>query len=239
MQGIIYRAYNKITKKSYIGQTTQGLHKRMLGHYCKARKNKTNNNFQNALNKYNYNDWEWTELTAVDKESLSEREVYYIGYYDSYNNGYNSTVGGLEFNKDRVYIRKPKIKKEPEVKVSKNRKYTYYHRDLGYLTHTTREFIDIYNFSLCHQNSLKKKKNQTIQSGDWSLHYIPRLEKIEEIKKIGKFSIIHRLVYQGNIVEGTSKDIRSKFNLPSKKWYNIKNGRCQHDWRYLGDNTLK
>ena len=54
--GIIYIAINKISKKSYIGQTTQCLNDRISAHYSDSKKYKYA--FANALRKYEKEDWE-------------------------------------------------------------------------------------------------------------------------------------------------------------------------------------
>lgn len=90
--GIIYQAFNKISKKSYIGQTTCTLEKRISGHYTTAKKFRYK--FCNALNKYNKEDWEWLVICEVNKEYLNAYEQKYISEFNSYKNGYNSTLGG-------------------------------------------------------------------------------------------------------------------------------------------------
>jgi hypothetical protein len=51
-----------------------------------------NHKFANALKKYGRGGFIWGVVEETDK--LNEREVYWIEYYDSYGNGYNSTPGG-------------------------------------------------------------------------------------------------------------------------------------------------
>lgn len=47
-----------------------------------------------AINKYGKENFLIEEIERCPKEKLDEREVYWISYYDSYHNGYNSTKGG-------------------------------------------------------------------------------------------------------------------------------------------------
>ena len=60
-KGLIYRAYNKITHKSYIGQTKYSLEHRKEGHYHVAWRNNGASTiyFMRALRKYKKNDWVW------------------------------------------------------------------------------------------------------------------------------------------------------------------------------------
>lgn len=90
--GIIYQAFNKISQKSYIGQTTKSLHKRKNQHYISTTAYKYK--FSNALNKYKEEDWDWRILAEVEIDKLDEYEIFFINDLDTYKNGYNSTVGG-------------------------------------------------------------------------------------------------------------------------------------------------
>lgn len=88
---IIYKITNEITKKAYIGQTTRSLKERWSEH-CSHKKN---NYFRNAIKKYGSNVWFQEILEEInDINLLNEREIYWISYYDTFNNGYNLTSGG-------------------------------------------------------------------------------------------------------------------------------------------------
>lgn len=90
---IIYRITNTITTKSYIGQTIQPLKKRWKQHCYNYGKT----HFYNAIKKYGKDCWTLETLEEVDDINLlNDREIYWISYYDTFNNGYNSTVGGLQ-----------------------------------------------------------------------------------------------------------------------------------------------
>lgn len=93
----IYKATNLTTNKVYIGQSNQTLEKRMRQHLSRATTNyDPTNHFHNAIRKYGFQDFVFQiiEDDIVSKEILNEREKYWIEYYDSYYDGYNSTIGG-------------------------------------------------------------------------------------------------------------------------------------------------
>ena len=50
--------------------------------------------FYRAIRKYGEENFYIELLETVPIQDLNEREKYWINYYDSYNNGYNSTLGG-------------------------------------------------------------------------------------------------------------------------------------------------
>ena len=92
----IYKATSATTGKVYIGQTTQTLQERISQHNSHAYGHQYNYHFHNAIRKYGAEDFTY-EIIEDDIESiqtLNEREKYWIAYYDSYYNGYNSTLGG-------------------------------------------------------------------------------------------------------------------------------------------------
>lgn len=47
-----------------------------------------------AIHKYGKDKFHISLIEEVSVEKLNEREKYWITYYDSYNNGYNLTLGG-------------------------------------------------------------------------------------------------------------------------------------------------
>lgn len=90
---IIYKVTNKENKKSYIGQTTQEPEVRWYHHLEDASLG-SDLKFHRALRKYGKDGFDWEIIETVEPEKLNEREKYWIAFYDSFHNGYNSTIGG-------------------------------------------------------------------------------------------------------------------------------------------------
>lgn len=90
MKGIIYKITNKVNNKSYIGQTRYTIEFRWRQHLHK----KDNTYFHNALHKYGAENFTIDILEECDVNHLNEREMFYIAKYDTFNNGYNLTLGG-------------------------------------------------------------------------------------------------------------------------------------------------
>lgn len=92
----IYKATSSTTGKVYIGQSSQTLQERINQHNSHAYGHQYNYHFHNAIRKYGADDftYEIIEDGIQSIEKLNERERYWINHYDSYNNGYNSTLGG-------------------------------------------------------------------------------------------------------------------------------------------------
>lgn len=96
MKMIVYKSTNTINNKCYIGQTVKKLEDRKQLHLYRLNSMKNKNwHFYNALRKYGWDNFEWEVLEECDsKEELDEMEFHYIKQYNSYENGYNMTLGG-------------------------------------------------------------------------------------------------------------------------------------------------
>ena len=95
--GYIYKIENQINHKVYIGQTIKSLNKRFSQH----KNNYTKPYFSQihlyrAFKKYGIENFSFEKIERVNDEDLDEREKYWIAYYNSYENGYNSTLGGRD-----------------------------------------------------------------------------------------------------------------------------------------------
>ena len=93
---IIYKHTSTNTNKSYIGLTKNGIKLRWQQHVSKAVTNVTNNHFHNAIRKYGRCNWKHIVLEKHIPTLVLARkkEQEYINSYDTFNNGYNDTIGG-------------------------------------------------------------------------------------------------------------------------------------------------
>ena len=93
--GIIYKVTNQENGKIYIGQTIQTLNERKNKHYYKARQEEYTTHFINALRKYPEEVFTWEIIDEEEtQEALDEKEKYWIAYYNSVEEGYNTKDGG-------------------------------------------------------------------------------------------------------------------------------------------------
>ena len=103
MKGVIYKVRNTVNNKIYIGQTID-FKSRKASHLRAAfNPNSThyNSHFMRAIRKYGEQMFDWVVIHTVEgenkkalKRELDKWEIYYIGLFNSYNNGYNMTLGG-------------------------------------------------------------------------------------------------------------------------------------------------
>lgn len=91
----IYKITNDINEKIYIGKTNNSIQKRWKQH-CKDRIKEQckERPLYRAMNKYGIEHFYITLVEECSDLIVSEREIYWIKYYNSFNNGYNATIGG-------------------------------------------------------------------------------------------------------------------------------------------------
>lgn len=102
--GIIYKIQNNINGKIYIGQTIRSLKIRFQKHCNLSSLSVAESNMpiKKAIKKYGKQNFTITEIESVDDSLLNEREIFWIKYYDSFNNGYNATIGGALSGKQKT-----------------------------------------------------------------------------------------------------------------------------------------
>lgn len=92
--GFIYKISNSINNKIYIGQTKRSIAERFKQHeydYCHKRYNSL---LHQAMRELGFKNFSIEEIEECPDDLLDEREVYWINYYNSYQDGYNLTTGG-------------------------------------------------------------------------------------------------------------------------------------------------
>ncbi|CAK0764711.1 putative GIY-YIG domain-containing protein [Gammaproteobacteria bacterium] len=94
---VIYRIKNTINNKVYIGKTIQKFQCRKSSHVCSLNNGKHKNlHLLKSWNKYGEKSFIFDIIDNCSKENINEREVYWISFYNSFNEnfGYNKTKGG-------------------------------------------------------------------------------------------------------------------------------------------------
>lgn len=97
MHGIIYKISNDQTPKIYIGQTICSLQHRWSEHKTAVTDLTCTDKLHTAMRKIGIEHFQIDlieELINVTQKELDNREQYWINYYNSFENGYNSTKGG-------------------------------------------------------------------------------------------------------------------------------------------------
>lgn len=93
-QKLVYCAFNVVTGKSYIGWCTDFRERK--NRHIRAAELGVKTRFYNAIRKHGASSFEWfvlfDDLKSFDDCKVMERRM--IAMFDTYNNGYNSTLGG-------------------------------------------------------------------------------------------------------------------------------------------------
>jgi len=94
MKGRIYSIVCKVNGKRYIGQTIRDVAERWQGHLKESR-TQSHRPLYRAINKYGPGMFTIRVLEDnIEYDNLSDREIYWIEQFDTFNNGYNLTTGG-------------------------------------------------------------------------------------------------------------------------------------------------
>ena len=95
MNGYIYKIINKTNQKIYIGKTLYSIEKRFKEHLKDSNRTEYQDRpLYKAIKKYGTENFSIELVEIAPVEILSEREIYWIKYYNSYHYGYNATQGG-------------------------------------------------------------------------------------------------------------------------------------------------
>jgi len=95
MNSLIYKIENQVNGKVYIGQTTQPLSHRKSEHFSRLKENKRQHKLYQAMRKYGKSNFLFSEIANVlNVEDLDRVEIDLIEQHNSFNRGYNATIGG-------------------------------------------------------------------------------------------------------------------------------------------------
>lgn len=92
--GYIYKVSNDVNNKVYIGQTIYPIEDRFKRHIYAALNGTQEYKFQKAILALGVEHFTINIIEDINDSEMNDREIYWIAFYDSYKNGYNSTLGG-------------------------------------------------------------------------------------------------------------------------------------------------
>lgn len=92
---LIYKITNNINNKVYIGKTNRDIQIRWSEHKRYIYQKERDNKLYRAIRKYGIDNFSIDIIeNNISEKDISNKEKYYIKFYDSYYSGYNETFGG-------------------------------------------------------------------------------------------------------------------------------------------------
>lgn len=91
---LIYKITNTINGKCYIGKSTEDYFETRIYRHEKET-SKYSTHFGRAIQKYGWDNFKVEVIERnISEKDIDKREIYWIDFYNSFINGYNSTKGG-------------------------------------------------------------------------------------------------------------------------------------------------
>lgn len=250
-KGIIYK-YTSPSGKNYIGQT---IHpgKRKHEHERNAEIGKRGA-FYDAIRKYGFDSFTYEVLYTTFEEDynvrqqiLNEREIYYIGLYNSYNNGYNETIGGNQLSGENhpSYGSKLSDEHKKKLKESVSKKVSQYTLE-GDFVQTFDSAADAARYldSDCSSTILKVCKKECGSAKGYQWRYgesnlnIGRCYHKKEYRAVAQYDLDENLIkiwesatHAANEEGFTAARICDCCN--NKKPYYGKKGQPKFIWKYI------
>ena len=178
----IYKISNDINDKVYIGKTEFSIQKRFQEHCQDSKKRRTEHRpLYNAMNKYGIEHFYVQMIEECDNPE--EREQFWIKYYNSYNNGYNATLGG------------------------DGKKYLDYSKILNLFDNTKLTQIEIATQCNCSTESVANIVKQYRGKVDWNNRYIHKhlLNQPKKVQCINNGLIFDSCSLAGKWLKETGK----------------------------------
>lgn len=236
-----------MTNKVYIGKSIRAAKERVDEHFSKWELLNTDTKLTRAILKYSSTVWEWETLEECEDGILSEREKYWISVYDSYRNGYNSTLGGD--GNQRYIFDKEDILDKYKMGMSARSIALEYGCHSHYINEILREFgVD---------TSERKSKSKPIACFDRNMHLINIFRNKQEIQDylipygygnslgnvahfISKACETGKLTYKRYWVLATEENINELISMPKTGINEYCGDRSLYSYnRYENDNKCK
>lgn len=214
----IYKITNSINQKIYIGMTNKSIKERWEQH--KKDFSKTNQEkrpLYSAMRKYGICNFTISEIEECSKTNVCEREKYWINFYNSYNEGYNGSLGG----EGNFFIDSKLVIEEYQIllNMSEVAKKLNISRDSVRSILNQNEILIIPS-----EEIMRQKTSKAVEMLSLDNNY---LQTFESLKSAGRFIIQKNNLKDNTIsLNGICSHIRDCANGKRKTAY-------QHKWKYI------
>lgn len=167
--GVIYKIENTLNGKVYIGKTARSVEIRWKEHLaCSLTQD---NKLYRALRKYPISVFFISIIEEASDNLLNDLERYWIDQYDSYQNGYNSTLGGDGTQTTDYNI----IYQLWDKKLN----YDQIHQETGYPKSTIRHILNTYErYSVFDARSRGSSKRKAVKQYNFAGSLMEEYESI-------------------------------------------------------------
>lgn len=153
----IYVITNKINGKQYIGKTNNTIQERWKEHCTDSKKNRNNKRpLYRAMNKYGIENFSIQILEKCSWKEASLKEIYWIGKLDTYQNGYNATLGG----DGKVLYNYQEIANKYKELLNQQKTASFFNCD----THTVKTACEQMGVLILSPQEIAKQKGKSIYS---------------------------------------------------------------------------
>lgn len=158
----IYKIANKINGKIYIGQSTD-IKARWYDHKIASTNSKGPKYFYDLymdMRKFGLSEFTFEIVELCPQFQLNEKESYWIDYFDSYETGYNKTLGG-GFQKEKPWSKVSKEKTKRIINFLETTKITQ--AEIALLENTSAATVSLINNGKAGYNEYAKEKKFPIR----------------------------------------------------------------------------
>lgn len=180
--GYIYKIHNIINGKEYVGQTKDTVEMRWRKHIDNAKNNPYKQVITQAIAKYGEENFLIEEIAKCPVEDLDKWEIFYIKKYDTFQNGYNMTLGGNgSYNKVKPELVEQIIWEA----LNSETNYTLIAKKLGVSDKTVAKILKLSNIKIKRRVANRNIENLRQNWGRHNENLIVNLcpVKIEELDK--------------------------------------------------------
>lgn len=227
MKGI-YKITNLINGNIYIGQSID-IENRFKTHKSRAF-NENEREYEKplyqAFRKYGLENFSFEIIEECEKEELNNKEIYYIKFYNSYNNGYNCSIGG-QIIQDNQGEKHPNHKLTEE-DVYQIREYYNQHKEKDEVYQLYQDKINFTGFHKVWLNQTWKQVHQDVYTEENKNYYLFKRNSHSGSTN-GRAKLTEEDVYQIRLRKKNGETCQSVYKDYSDK---VTKGSFSNVWLY-------
>lgn len=223
----IYKYENKLTHSVYVGQSINITKRKWEHENCSS----PTSLIDQRLQEYGTEAFSFEVIEECEPDALDEREIYWIKFYDSYNNGYNQTLGGQSQFGENNLLAKLKEKQVKEI-IGLLEKTNESYEQIGNKYNVHRNTIDLINrcktWTYLHNYKNNIRQEARANRGELTSAFAGEHNSTSILTEEKAKEIIELLKTDKRSIAQLSRDLNISINI----LYDINRYRT---WKYLHD----